>query len=950
MDLSKIKPRPVDLEDLKGITEDLQSGSKRDSHFYQGTVVGVALALNKLGRGVITKINVTELQEQLGHLLYYEMKDGSAVPFDLEFLDPLKSHFKNPTLMVLKRIRRFLMAAHRKLLARFEEDQAQERRIEFTNLDINTMVKKGMEDMQRFQTMASLTPSVSRKLDILTKALHVPARFHAQFRLLIRIMDDPFHLRYRQAMTWLRESNFSGNLDVLRRVSKAGQDLLDKKSADIFGEMERISGIPFDRNTEGLNPGFNWFSLGTPLRRGEEFVRIFENEERVEQAIKRLTFFMVRASWDADHYRNLVDRNIPSQRDRQECCTQLAKIYIDLENKISESTNPAGEVQTAIKTDETHNQLSPEEAAEARQWVQSNKARLQELKLEVFRIIAQEYDDCPDLALPEALESMMTEPGETRQEGPMPKVGILDLHRDVEAMEVRMELPDAEVLAALVALRKGIEERKGELTGVELQRKVRAACADFTEYEEKLMEFEKAENRLDEMRIRIDDWIMVAWREVMFSQVDEEVIEEAFGVVMDRMLASIKVLDYEVMDADGLRVHFEQALELEDQEALFQLDQLLHEVHSIPNQNQILPALSDWENTLSRKDFEAKQSFVLENELKLQTLVDEVRAELRERIAHCNIRPRRLRFEVFSLSDCYAGNLRSLLKGLLRMARLVASEKEGERLISNIAAIEAQVIESQRITKPKGEAYEKLKELKRLNLLPQQVIEDLHEDLEANFKDLDALLHETNEGLERVRRLQNRFGGTYDTSHLSVIINIHDLESLKKIYNFVDSITMMDIKRFGVIYKQKNTLMADLYERAYNNDESVPGAIAKLIDSKAYKAYKKNNVVPLSLKTAILREMPEILEFESELLIRTLNLVAADQIRNKSVYKGILKIVEQAKDAGREKRRMLRRIWTKFRSKILAFKPRNFKANYDNNTRALITDVKNTVGSLFDDL
>lgn len=952
MDVTKSQPIPFDFSKLKAVTEELQSGQRRNTTRYGGLISGIAQCLNTLGRGVITRIDIVELQEQLGHLLYFYLKEeADPVPFDIECMDPLKSHFKNPTIMVLKRIRRYLMAGHRKVLAKLEEDQARERRIDFNAMDINNRIKKGLEEMQRFQTMASLTPSKSRKLDILTKALHVPAQFHGEFRLLDRILDDTFHLRHRPAMDWLSGSIFQGNLPVLRKVVQSGLSLLERKSAEIFDEMEKISGFPFERNTAELDPGFNWFSLGTPLRRGEDFVRIFEHEERIENALKRLTFFIVRATWDVAFFQERVDKNIPALRTRQENCTQLARIYFELEQKIASSTDPGGEVQQAITTDVTHGNLSDEEAQTARSWVLSNKSKLQALKIEIFRMLTEQKLAHPEIALPEDLEALMEDaPGEGTPVGNLPKISILDLHRQVEIMEDRMAMPDGNLLADLIKLRNDINERKASFTAVDFQRQVRAACKDLESFEEKILEYEKVETRLDTMRVNVDNWIVEAWREVLFSEVDTHIIEEAFNVVMDNMLASLKVLDYDCIDAEQFQEYFDQAITLEDEHALHQLDQLLHEVHSIPRQNQLLPALSDWESTLSRKEFEEKQSFILENEIRLQSLVDAVRAELRERIASAHIKPRRLRFEVFSLADCYSGNLKGLLGGLLRMAGTMASEVEGNRLIANIQAIESQIIEAQRITKPGGEAYDKLKELKRLNLLPPEVIEELYKDMEENFKDLDVLLKLTNDGLERVRGLQNRFGGTHDTSHLSVIINIHDLESLKKIYHFVDSITMMDIKRFGVIYKQKTSLMNDLYERAYNNDESVPENIAKHINAKAYKQFKSSHVVPLDLKIEILKEMPEILEFECELLIRTLNLVAAEQVRNKAVYKSILKIVEKAKGAGRERRRVLRRIWVKFRSSLQTFQPKNFKANFDNNTRALVTDVNGVVGSLFEDL
>ena len=50
--------------------------------------------------------------------------------------------------------------------------------------------------------------------------------------------------------------------------------------------------------------------------------------------------------------------------------------------------------------------------------------------------------------------------------------------------------------------------------------------------------------------------------------------------------------------------------------------------------------------------------------------------------------------------------------------------------------------------------------------------------------------------------------------------------------------------------------------------------ISKLINNKVYKMFKQNNVVPVPLKIELFKEMPDILEFECELLKRTLNLVA----------------------------------------------------------------------------
>ena len=948
------KAEKVDLSRLDEITENLQSALKRNSDVYRNTVLGIAGALNSFSRGSMTKIDVDELRDQIGHLLYFHIKDLKyPVPFDVEFLPPLRAHFKNPAVIVLRRIRKYLMAAHRKMLAKLEEEQALERRVDFASLDINTQVRKGLEEIQRIQTLAKLAKTVSRKLDILTKALHVPAQFHSRFRLIRRLLTDEHHLRYREGREWLNNSSFKGNVKLLHGLMDKGLELLDTKSREIFDEMERISGIPFDRDMTEMDSGFNWYSLGTPLRRGEDFVRIFENEERVESKLKRLTFFMLRSSWDADYFRGIKEKWEPNPRRLQECCTNLARLYFDVEAKIQESTKPDGEAQTAIRGDVETGALNEKEAQEALGWVLQNRARLHQLKLEIFNTLAEVRSDNKDIALPEKLEELLALEHRAEPVGdrpPMPKISILDLHRRHEETDDQMSHPNSDLLAQLCALRKDLMDRKATMEDVNFQQQVRHSCAGFEEYEARLLDLNKAEARLDEMRVACEDNILECFREVEYDPDRYDSLTQAFEVVVDKMLYGIKTLDYSVIDSGRFADFFDRALALEDQQALYHLDWLLHEIHIIPRQDQLMNALADWENSLGKGPYEEKQNFILENEMKLQKLVDDVRAELRERITKAKMRPRRLRFEVFGLADSYAGNLRSLLDGLLRMAPGVASENEGERLISNMQAIESQVIEAQRTTKPKGEAYEKLAELERMKLLPPEVISELHIDLEENFNDLDALLHDANKGLERLRALQNRFGGEHDTSHLSITINIHDLESLKSIYNFVDNITIMDMKRFGVVYKHRHSMMEEIYDLAAKKDPSVPPEVAREISSKVYKQFKQKKYVPLSLKTVILKECPSILDFEIQLLIRTLNFVSSAYIREKAVYRGILKIMEQVKDANLSRRRMLRRIWTKFRSEMLAFKPRNYQANYQNNSRALITDVRTLVGTKFDDL
>ncbi|CAM2009346.1 hypothetical protein [Acanthopleuribacter pedis] len=954
-EMDGVRPKAFNAQRINETTADLQSSYSRHSTPYRQIVGGIVDDINQRNRGVLTKIDIAELRDQMGHLLYFSIKHlPLPVPYDVEYLPLLKSHFRNPTVIVMRRIRRLLMAPHRRILTKLEEEQARERHLSFHNLDVSRRMRSGIEEMQRYQSMSKLTKSVSRKLDILTKALHVPAQFHAEFKVFLQMIDDPHHLRHQEAVKWVAGSPFQGNLKVLRKVIEDGLHLLDGKSNEIFDEMERLSGMSLNRNMDALEVHANWFALGASQKRGEDFVTLFSNEEQVERKLKRTTWFMVRAVWDADAFRGLIDSLFPSQRELQENLGKLAAIYFDIEEKIRTITRPDGEPNQAIDNDATLGTLSEKEAAEARAWLQTNKTQLQRLKLELFQILIDLKKKYPDLALPDAISAMVEseigDQGDKPKDTTQPRLSILDLHQNFEQLQDRAQVSDGALLADWLALRKKILQRLAMFGDTLMHRQLRADCSDFGEYERKLLDFAAAESRLEELRMNCEEQLITCYRDMSYQGVEETVLQEALDLIMDRNLMQLKKLDYSVLDADHYADMVDRALQFAPEECMYQLDQLLHEMHSLPRQEQLIHALSDWESQLKKKEYEAKQAFIFENEQRLQKIVDDLRAELRERIEDVPVRPARLRFEIFSLSDCFAGNLRTLLRALLRSAPLVTSQQEGERLIDNIQSIESQVIEAQRLTRKGGESQDRLRELSRAGLLPKVIIEELKKDMVGNFDDLNTLLGEVNEGLKEVRQLQNRFGGHFETSQFKVTINIDDLERLKGIYSFVENITLMDVKRFGVVYQHKNQLMDDLYERAYNKAPEVPPNIVKQINRRAYKKYKDDKRVPMDLKIDMLRDVPEILESETELLVRTLNFVSMQQIREKALYKGILHMMSAVKKADRERLRVLRRIWMYYRKRLQQFKPRNFIKNYDTNVRCLITDVQELVGDRLEDL
>lgn len=946
--------RKINPAKLDHIIWQLQSKLERGCDTYGAINQAVVEELNRLFRGAVRKIETDELRDQIGHLIYYQIKEiHTPVPLDLEYVEFLWSHFRNPTVIVLKRIRKHLMASHRNILSRLEDQQAAERGLDLRYMDVNQVIRDGLNEMQRFQTMARMAEKVTRKLDILTKALHVPAKRQGDFNILKKLLLDRHHLRHFEAMDWLDSSPFRGNNNLLSEILEQGMEMLDHKSEEIFDEMERITGLQFNRDARNIDPNLNWYALGTPVRRGEDFVRVFNNETKLANKLKRLTYFMVRSAWDAEYYRTMRDRYYPSERHVRNNCEHLASLYFDLEYRIEESTKPEGEVLTAIHTDLNNGVLSEAEADEAYAWAKQNKLNLRRLKLEVFQTLAEQKRKHPDLVLPEKLEALIAQnERNVRADEAVepPKITIVDLNREMEKLEERSDVPDGSLLTAWCTLRRKVLDRRRTINGVGFLRRLRESCSNFTEYEEKLLSFSKAEESLETLRKRCETGILDCRRAGAFEGVEEEVVEEAFEVVVDHMLSSLKRLNYEAISAEDYRDLFDQALILEPETGMKQLDLLLREIHAIPRRDLLLQSLGDWESILQQNQYKEKQYFVLRNELELQRLVDDIRAELRERIGQVPFHSRRLRFEVFSLADAYVGNLRTLLDGLLRMAPELVSEVEGRRLVENIQSVESQILEAQKQTRLKGEAYRRLQELERSKLLPDALVEELKQDFADNFRNLDSLLSETNEGLKKVRETQNRFGGDYDTSQFDVTINIDDLERLKEIYNFLENITLMDVKRFGVVYNHKNMLLEDVFRKSAAGEMSVPGEIRAMIDERTYNSFLESRAVPLDLKLNILDAYPEIMEAECQLLVRTLNFVRPEFVAQKSVYLSVVRMLEKVIGADFQTLRRLRRIWTKYRAHLDRYEPRGHKANFSQNRKTMLDHVSLLSDGRFDSM
>lgn len=938
---------------LSDILEDLENCGERFSETYEESMQGLAGMLNKQGRGQLRSINVDELRGQAGNYLYFSLSSQQEdIPYDIAYLHFLQSHFRNPAILVLRRIRKFLTPSHRKFLAQLEEDQNRERQIHFQNLDIDRKVKLNMDEMQRYQTMAKLTRSVLRKLDIIGQAIGVPGKSKIQFRLINAILKDEHHLRHDKAIKWLERSSCRGDVGFMNRLIEKGVWVLDRKSEKLREELQKLSGLPIDENA--VLHGGNWYSLTAPVKRGEDFISIFNAEERIEQRIKHITFFVIQSAYNVDKFTRQIEALSPNGNQAQ-YVKELSNVYFEIDRCICESGRNDGEPLAAVASDLKFHLLSEGEASKARDWIRQNRIKLHSLKMEVFQMLLEFKENHMQVALPPQLEDQIENSRQLYQNEHipenvtdiLPKIPIKAMEAELEQFEAESDKPDGSLLQAccdyltrILDWRKHIQEEK-------FHRKLREVCDDFEEFEDLLIRFHKIDGELEELRRRCENLVNRLYHTIYLGSVSKETLKQSFEIVIDQTLHKIRLLEYDIIDADRYQAIFEHALSYEGTAAYTQLDQLFRELHALPRQAQLIQALGEWENHLDRNTLMEKQTFIMENEFELQELLDQVRAEIRDRMTEHPIDSRRLRFDVFSLSDCYAGNLETALDAMLRAVPRVASDQEGELLMDHLQALEGQILEAQRVTRPKGEAMRKLRDLERSKLMPTDFLDHLKKDLEENFNDLDLLLKRINDELQNIRQLQNHFGGDHDEAVFSLSINFYDLEQLRKIYDFVESITLMDLKRFGLVYNHKNAMMEDLFKRALDNDPSVPEDIAELVTRRVYKAFRDSKNMPLDLKILILWEVPEILESECELLIRTLNFVDHTKVREKAAYQNLLQVLERASTARGVTLERLKQIWKEHQIRINKFKPSHYLRNFELNRRLLMDEARKRIGNAF---
>lgn len=973
----------------------LISFCERGSKDYQKINEDAREVLNKNPlRGFLKKIDVSFLKSHdsdlLGLYFHFVAPRRSAwdrnkavskqLYLDVHEIKKLKSQWKNPTILALRRVRKYLMSSHQKVLSRLTEAQSLTRLIDFTDFSIERSVKHNLEEMDFFQTNASLPGSHPRRLDTLCKALRLGLTERLKLIVLQDLITDEEDLRHKKARVWFDNSCYNGTEYLLKQAVQTQVHALEERAYKIIADMNALTDLTFDTDLDEIDLNFTWFSLGTSLPRGRAFVQTFGEGENVKNKIGRMKHTQLTTQWNSEGFKMAVEQH--GDKEDHDAARKIATHFMDMETCIKESTGSNGLAHAAILAERSAGCMTSVEAEEALVWVRKNKRDLMKLRLKVLgdlRAKKEAGETAEDgLELPEYMEKLFKEEwGDEALQLP----DIQSLKGEFQKISDPHQAEDYKMLTPLVGLHTKLNDEKKRLSNSNFQaryfpdihlrtdlpeeaessaereikvwQKEQEQTKKERQFDEMADQLMNTESVLEQMIVDTEEVILRTYRGSMFCVkpdnisdldpalqeslpwIESDTYKKAFAVFLDHMLLRAKRLDYSPIQEPPFRAFFEKVQKREPQEKLFHLDRLFQELHAIPMGQQLLEALEDWEQDILPHEYDSKHSAILTCANELQELVNNVREELRDTVSKVTVVPKRLYFEIFELGDHYVGNLQGLLHGLLRLAPKLSSDKTGNSLISDIETLEARILEAQVDCASDGDAGQKLKILDKIPN-SQQLAADLTALVQENFLALRDLLGEVNEGLLQVTELQNRFGGSHETDHLRYTIDTEDLKKLRETYNFVPNVSMMDVKRFAASYKHRETLISELFQNSLEKSTTIPKEVAVHISTRAFQEFKQKKKINQDLKHAMLNYIRKILVAEARQLSYTLNYVAPGHVSSKTIVKGMLEVLRICKVEQKLNTLTSLEFWISCKELLNDFKPKTHENNYQSNLKLFL--------------
>jgi len=928
------------------------------------SIQSIADRLNRYSREDVKNmtLDLGELINNYSHQIYYMRKGESrstATGFNINHVgNMLRIQYLFKTMMGLKSVRQQLRPHHLRLLDVFVSQYSLSRRFNFNGYDIRKKVGDTSRTIDHDLKSALIIDDLEDKLTNLSNAVGKIANVHQELSFIKAAVEDAHHHRRKDALQWLENSPFRG-ASALGAFVKGNQTTLKKLAVNTaLSEMERITGIPYKVDLGSLDRSFKWYTLSHDYEFGRGFVKCFNRKDVMENRIKPYTFAMVKTIVNAETMQKEVDSAWPTKNNENVACNHLAELFFRLEKMVEESIRWNGIVSTSILWEHPVNPINATNRMDAEVWAQKNLYALLRLQINIFVKLEKSYAANVATMLPSRIKELIKRiPKKPNLSSDL----LVKLERKILDLEGMTTRTDRDQLKQLCRLRQNLCELIADVLDITFLK----GLADLSdaEFEARCEIYYKICETLQGLLKRVETQILVCYRQAWFgierpsneetagdgTEIDwisKEVFDQVFSVVVEDMYLRLRKLDYSVIEEKRFRAFFDQALEFKPDIALPCLERLFFELHAIPKADTLNDGICTLKALLNSNELAAKESFFYSNESELQTLVNEVQDKLRKLLSRTTVHSRRLRFEIFGLADCYAGNLEELLTEVMTLTQTMTTVKEGDRIELFIEEIESHVLEAQSQTHQQSMTLEKVKELESKGLM-KKYSDLVRRDLESNFNKLTEFLREINQTLIKVRTGKIQLGGKEELGHLHEVLTFHDLEKLKKSYPFAEGVKMDDHKKFAASWKSRNEKLIDVLKAGSFNSTTIPIRIADQATPGTLKKYQADRRIPLKLRSDILILLDEVMQVEADYLALTLNFIDRDHIRNQSIYQMQTKMMAQAENLNLDGKRELRRLWTKILERLNNYQPQKLEDLFRDNKRALEIDISNAVGHHF---
>lgn len=922
----------------------------RTSKKYLDTMSQILIALNQTLPNQLTRIEVDELVEQTGSLVYFSFRDiPNKVPLDFDFVQELFIHLRRPLTLMLKKSNHRLSTPHRRVLSKLINLHELERLTRPDPFNIETRFKSCLTEMVRLYELSQRIKG-SRKLDILMEALRKPSQFQVEVQMFLYILKDRQHPMHEACLDWLSRSTFNGDGMALKSDLRRKLAQINSVSNDILEEIEQLSGLRIHKHDQDIQMDQSWYTLGQALPQGQAFINSFVNNNQAAREIKRLTFLTARIHFNAGYISSKINKIMDSTMTDGPRLSKLCVLFFDIRELIESSTGMMSLVHSAIESDRENGMLNEHEYREALEWVRINRIRLQEILIDLFQTIDQMAKNNPSLLVPQAIRQASEDLNalfEKERQDSLADFNIenlVNLRALTDEMNEIMALEDTPThfLIKLTQFidRLSSEKEKIDLRDVSFIKHLRLVLPNFEAYEEKMIEIMELEDQLDKLYEHSEKRLLKCYRNSEFIHLPQKVLNLCLKQSTRMMFREVRETRYTTIQADLFEAWLRQAKSKEPGEAVLQIYQITKEIHAIPEPAIMVQALQDWKKDLSFTVLEEKINFLRENSVHLKECVHKCRQEMRELLGKQTVRIPGLYFEVFGLSDYDYHNLDLAGSTILERIKFINTPGDIEFLSQNLCALEAHIIMAQKLTHKNGSAEKKILALFKKGLIPQDLFKQVIIEMRENYARLGNLLAKVNIGQEELQRMRQYLGIDGGKGHLNLKLDADDMEELRQTYNFVEQMTIPDTKKFCIAYNAYNMFMKEAVDALGQGQSPAAQELKKMLTRDVFKYYQRTQTLPDPVKIQTLLLMPRLLESLAQLLCYSLNFINPGDVVEKSVYRGVLRLLARKKAAKKTEARQIKRLWGKLQSRLLNFKPQTHQALYESNRHLFIKKAR----------